>query len=103
MVTRIHDLGRRNDSGAESSSEPHDQRVSALFTATTVQQVAQRAVQQAQAGFGCREARMAWIPAVVTGEPPGRECWPDAPLAGSDAALVDAALAQSRDIHADLP
>jgi hypothetical protein len=103
MATRIHDLGRRNESGAECSPEPHEQRVSGLFTATSVEQVAQRAVQQAQAGFGCRGVRMAWIPAAVAGEQPGLECWPDAQLAGPDAALVDAALAQSHDIRADSP
>ena len=103
MATRIHDLGRRNESGAECGSEPHDQRVSALFTATTVEQVAQRAVQQAQAGFGCRGARMAWMPAALAGEQPGRECWPDTSLAGPFAALVDVSLAESREFHADLP
>jgi diguanylate cyclase (GGDEF)-like protein len=103
MATRIQDLGRRNEFGAARSSEPPGQLVSALFTATSVEQVAQRAVQQAQAGFGCRDARLVWIPAAVAGEQPGRECWPDTPLARPDAALVDAAMAQARDIHADSP
>jgi diguanylate cyclase (GGDEF)-like protein len=100
MAMRIQDLGRRDGPGTAGGTG-RAELVSGLFHAGTVEEVARRAVQFAQARFECRNVRLAWTTVAIAGEHARRDYWPETPLSPGDSTLVDTALAQLRDAHAE--
>lgn len=92
-------IGHRNGFVPNVRAEPTDSLVSSLFAATNFQDIAELAVQRAEACFGCRNARMVWKVGAIADGQPIRKYWPAGTLTDYESALIDAALEQSQDSH----
>jgi len=103
MARRAQEPGQRNEFGAGIRVEPTADFVSALFASTTIDEIAELVVLQAEKQFGCRYARL--VSFMGAADDRQRVChfWPDTPLSSTEIGQIEAASKQGGAIHATSP
>ena len=103
MSRRSQESGQRSEFDSVEGVEPKPDFVSALFASSSLDAIAALVVRQAEALFGCRNARLVSFPAPDGPQRPPH-CRPDTPLASREAAWIDAVQKHGAQVRAaDLP
>jgi len=100
MYSRAQGVGEHNRFDATTRVDPDGDFVPALLKADTPEQVAQLALQHAQALFGCHAVRLVWDLGIASNGQPLRHAYPNTPPNTAEVALIDAALEAGDEIRA---
>lgn len=100
MSSRAQGMGEHNRFDATTRVDPNGDFVPALLKADTSEQVAQLALQHAQALFGCHAVRLVWDLGIASNGQPLRHTYPNTPPNTAEIALIDAALEAGDEIRA---